>query len=235
MKIRRRSLLAGTAALALPPSARAQQKKVVRYGIYMTDIPLTTGQPDRGAYAYVYTSLTIYDPLVAWELDVTDRPGKMIPGLATEWSVNEADKTLWTFKLREGVKFHDGSAFNADAVIWNLDKIFNKDCPQFDTRQSVQVRPRLPSLASYRKTGDRTVEIKTRSVDSLFPYQLLWFLVSSPAQWEKVGKDWNKFASEPAGTGPFKLARLVPRERAELVRNDGYWNPRRIRRSIASS
>ena len=57
---------------------------------------------------------------------------------------------------------------------------------------------------------------------------MLWFLVSSPAQWEKLGKDWNKFASEPSGTGPFKLARLVPRERAELVKNDGYWNPKRI-------
>ena len=42
------------------------------------------------------------------------------------------------------------------------------------------------------------------------------------------GKDWNKFASEPSGTGPFKLARLVPRERAELVKNEGYWNPKRI-------
>ena len=161
-------------------------------------------------------------------LDVTDRPGKMIPGLATEWSVNEADKTLWTFKLRAGVKFHDGSAFDADAVIWNLDKIFNKDCPQFDTRQSVQVRPRLPSLASYRKTGDMAVEIKTKSVDSLFPYQLLWFLVSSPAQWERVGRDWNKFARSPPGTGPFKLTRLVPRERAELVKNDAYWNAKRV-------
>jgi len=73
-----------------------------------------------------------------------------------------------------------------------------------------------------------TVEMKTGSVDSLFPYQLLWFLVSSPTQWEKVGKDWNKFASEPSGTGPFRLTRLVPRERAELVRNDGYWNSRRV-------
>ena len=75
MPIRRRSLLAGTAALALPQSAWAQQEKVVRYGIYMTDIPLTTGQPDRGANAYQYTGLTIYDPLIAWELDVSDRPG----------------------------------------------------------------------------------------------------------------------------------------------------------------
>ncbi len=59
-------------------------------------------------------------------------------------------------------------AFDADAVIWNLDKIFNKDSAQFDTRQSVQVRPRLPSLASYRKAGDMAVELKTKAVDSLF-------------------------------------------------------------------
>ena len=86
MKLLRRSLFTGTTALALPRSAWAEEK-VVRYGIPMTDIPLTTGQPDRGAYAYEYTGLTIYDPLIAWELDVTDRPGKMIPGLATGWSV----------------------------------------------------------------------------------------------------------------------------------------------------
>jgi peptide/nickel transport system substrate-binding protein len=57
---------------------------------------------------------------------------------------------------------------------------------------------------------------------------MLWFLVSSPAQWEKLGKDWNKFASDPSGTGPFKQARLVPRERVELVKNEAYWNPKRI-------
>ena len=125
---------------------------------------------------------TIYDPLVAWELDVADRPGKLIPGLATEWTVNDADKTLWTFKLRDGVKFHDGSAFNADAVVWNLEKVFNKDAPQFDQRQAAQVRPRLPSIASYKKIDDMAVEIKTKAVDALFPYQMLWFLVSSPAQ-----------------------------------------------------
>jgi len=68
-----------------------------------------------------------------------------------------------------GVKFHDGSAFNADAVVWNLEKVFNKDAPQFDQRQAAQVRPRLPSIASYKKTGDMEVEIKTKAVDALFP------------------------------------------------------------------
>ena len=229
MKLSRRSCRRWRLA-PLPPCRfpRCAQEKVVRFGISMADVPLTTGQPDRGAGAYKFTGLTLYDPLVAWELDVADRPGKLIPGLATEWKVSEADKTLWTFKLRDGVKFHDGSAFNADAVVWNLEKVFNKDAPQFDQRQAAQVRPRLPSIASYRKTGEMEVEIKTKAVDALFPYQMLWFLVSSPTQWEKLGKDWNKFASEPSGTGPFKLARLVPRERAELVKNEAYWNPKRI-------
>ncbi|CAN5914449.1 ABC transporter substrate-binding protein [soil metagenome] len=230
-RLSRRSIMVGASALALPTgfaSPASAQEKVVRYGISMADIPLTSGQPDRGAGAYQFTGLTIYDPLVAWEMDVSDRPGKLIPGLATEWMVGDTDKTLWTFKLRPGVKFHDGSGLDADAVIWNLEKVFNKDASQFDQRQASQVRPRLPSIASYKKIDDMTVEIKTKAVDALFPYQMLWFLVASPTNWEKQGKDWNKVASQPSGTGPFKLARLVPRERAELVKNEGYWNPKRI-------
>ena len=228
----RRSILAGASALALPAGLAARpahaQETVVRFGISMADVPLTTGQPDRGAGAYKFTGFTIYDPLVAWEMDVSNRPGKLIPGLATEWKVDDSDKTLWVFKLRPGVKFHDGSSFSADAVIWNFDKVFDTKSPQFDQRPASQVRPRLPSVASYKKLADMTVEVKTKVVDALFPYQMLWFLISSPAQWEKLGKDWNKVASEPSGTGPFKLARLVPRERAELVKNDAYWNPKRI-------
>lgn len=101
MKLSRRGVLtgaglAGAGALALPQGVTPAfaQEKVVRFGISMADVPLTTGQPDRGAGAYKFTGLTIYDPLVAWELDVADRPGKLIPGLATEWKVSEADKTL---------------------------------------------------------------------------------------------------------------------------------------------
>jgi len=209
---------------ALPASAET----VVRYGISLADIPLTTGQPDRGAGAYQFTGNTIYDSLVAWELDVADRPGKMIPGLATEWKADPADPKKWTFRLRQGVKFHDGSAFTADSVIWNFDKVLDDKSAQFDKRQSAQVKPRLPSVASYRKVDDTTVEITTKDVDSLFPYQMLWFLISSPAQYEKVGRDWDKFASAPSGTGPFKLDKLVPRERAELVKNADYWDKKRI-------
>src|SRR4051812_40885044 len=158
----------------------AGAETVVRYGISLADIPLTTGQPDRGAGAYQFTGYTLYDPLVAWEMDVADRPGKLVPGLATKWEVDPADQTKWKVTLRQGVKFHDGSAFNADAVIWNLDKVLKESAPQYDKRQSAQVKPRLPSIASYRKIDDGTIEITTKEIDSFFPYQMLWFLVSSP-------------------------------------------------------
>ena len=62
-----------------------------RYAISMADIPLTTGQPDRGAGAYQFTGHTIYDPLIAWEANIGTRPGKLIPGLATSWKVDPAD------------------------------------------------------------------------------------------------------------------------------------------------
>src|SRR5438270_4495766 len=97
------ALVGGLSLSALP----ARAETVVRYGISLADIPLTTGQPDRGAGAYQFTGYTLYDPLVAWEMNVADRPGKLIPGLATEWKVDAADKKKWRFTLRRDVKFHD--------------------------------------------------------------------------------------------------------------------------------
>jgi peptide/nickel transport system substrate-binding protein len=220
--------LALSALVALSLTSMAKAESVLRYGISLADIPLTSGQPDRGAGAYKFTGYTLYDPLVAWEMDVADRPGKLVPGLATEWKVDASDQKKWLFTLREGVKFHDGSAFDADAVIWNLEKVLNEQAPHYDRRQAAQVKPRLPSVASYRKVDGKTVEITTKAVDSFFPYQMLWFLVSSPAQYEKLGRDWDKFAREPSGTGPFKLTKLVPRELAELSKNPDYWNKNRL-------
>ncbi len=217
-----------SAALALSLASMAKAESVVRYAISLADIPLTSGQPDRGAGAYKFTGYTLYDPLVAWEMDVADRPGKLMPGLATAWKVDPADQKKWLFTLRDGVKFHDGSVLDAAAVVWNLDKVLDEKAAHFDRRQAAQVKPRLPSVASYRVVDAKTVEITTKAVDSFFPYQMLWFLVSSPAQYEKVGKDWDKFAMTPSGTGPFKLDKFVPRERAELVRNADYWDKRRL-------
>ena len=218
--------LSATAAGHVRPSL-AQATRSLTYGISMADIPLTTGQPDRGAGAYQFTGLTLYDPLVGWELDVANRPGKLVPALATSWDTDPADRRNWVFRLRQGVAFHDGSAFDADAVIWNFEKVLNPQAPQFDNRQAAQVRPRLPSVASYKKLDAWTVQVTTKAVDALFPYQMMWFLISSPVQYAKLGS-WDRFAAQPSGTGPFRLGALVPRVRAELLRNDAYWDKRRL-------
>ncbi|RYE78219.1 MAG: ABC transporter substrate-binding protein, partial [Oxalobacteraceae bacterium] len=121
------TLLRGLAALpvAFALHAAAHAETVARYGISMADIPLTTGQPDRGAGAYQFTGHTIYDPLIAWEAHIGTRPGKLVSGLATEWKPDPKDNKQWLFSLRKGVKFHDGSELSADAVVWNLDKVLN--------------------------------------------------------------------------------------------------------------
>src|SRR6201985_842727 len=220
------SIILAALAVVIAAAAPAQAESIVRYGISMADIPLTTGQPDRGAGAYQFTAYTIYDPLVAWEMDVSDRPGKLVPGLATEWKVDDKDKTKWRFTLRQGVKFHDGTDFNADAVIWNLDRYFKNDSPQFEITSSAMTRARAPLLASYRKIDDSTVAITTTKPASYFPYMAVYILFTSPASSETAGRDWTKVATLPAaGTGPFRITKVVPRQEVDLARWDGYWDP----------
>lgn len=209
-------------------SSEARAQGTLRIGMTASDIPLTTGQTDNGAEGMRFMGYTVYDALINWDLSSSDKPSDLVPGLATSWSVDAQDKTRWVFKLRQGVMFHDGSAFTADAVVWNLDKLLNDKSPQYDPRQSAQGRSRIPSVASYKALDPYTVEIRTKTPDATLPYQIAWILMSSPAQWEKVGKSWEAFAKAPSGTGPWKLAAFVPRERAELVPNRDYWDKARV-------
>ncbi|MGE9008881.1 ABC transporter substrate-binding protein [Leptospira interrogans] len=111
--------------VALPQIAGAET--VLRIGMTAADIPRTLGQPDQGFEGNRFTGVTMYDSLTMWDLSSATKASVVIPGLSTEWKVDEADKTKWTFKLRPGVTFHDGSAFNADAVVWNVDKVLKQD------------------------------------------------------------------------------------------------------------
>jgi peptide/nickel transport system substrate-binding protein len=215
--------------LLLPPVAWSQGKGgVLRIGMTAADIPYTGGIPDQGFEGYRFIGFPLYDALINWDLSHGERLASLVPGLAESWEVSPVDHTKWIFHLRRGVQFHDGTDFNADAVLWNWDKLRTKDAPQYDTRQAGIITQRISTIQSWRKLDDYTVEFTTMRPSSFVPFQLMYVLYTSPTQWEKVGRDWREFANHPAGTGPFKLSRLVPRERAELEPNHAYWDKKRV-------
>ena len=233
------AMMAIAASFALPQAAQAET--VVRIGMTAADIPRTLGQPDQGFEGNRFTGLTMYDALTAWDLSSADKASVVIPGLSTEWAVNPDDKTKWQFKLRPGVTFHDGSPFNADAVVWNVEKVLKQDAPQFDASQVGVTASRMPTLASARKIDDLTVELTTKEPDSFLPINLTNLFMASPAKWQKFyetaeGADakaksqaaWAKFAADASGTGPWKMAKFTPRERLEVVKNDAYWDKARV-------
>ncbi len=222
-------------------NSRAEAETVLRIAMTAADIPRTLGQPDQGFEGNRFTGLTMYDGLTMWDLSSATKPSVVIPGLATEWNVDAADKKKWTFKLRPGVKFHDGSAFNADAVVWNVEKVLKLDAPQYDASQVGVTASRMPTLASARKIDDLTVELTTKEPDSFLPINLTNLFMASPAKWQTLfdaaqGADakaravaaWDAFSRDASGTGPWKMARFVPRERLELVKNDAYWDKARV-------
>src|ERR1700749_5336845 len=231
--------LAMALTAGLPLAAGAET--VLRIGMTAADIPRTLGQPDQGFEGNRFTGLTMYDALTMWDLSSADKASIMIPGLATEWAVDATDKTKWVFKLRPGVTFHDGTPFNADAVVWNVDKVLKQDAPQFDASQVGVTAARMPTLASARKINDLTVELTTKEPDSFLPINLTNLFMASPAKWQKFydaaqGADakaksqaaWDAFARNPSGTGPWKMSSFTPRERLELVKNDNYWDKARV-------
>lgn len=223
-------VVAGLVAMAITRAPVLAQGKggTLRIGMTAADIANTAGIPDQGFEGYRFVGYQLYDALVRWDLSQGERLPDIAPALAESWEVDKNDVHRWVFKLRRGVKFHDGSDFNADAVIWNWDKIRNKEAPQYDTKQAGEVAPRLTAIKSYKKIDAYTVEFTTTQPSSFVLFQLIYVLYSSPAQWDKVGKDWRAFAANPSGTGPFKMSRFIPRERAEYEPNQEYWDPNRV-------
>src|SRR6202165_5552173 len=232
-------MLAIACAAGLPRIAGAET--VLRIGMTAADIPRTLGQPDQGFEGNRFTGLTMYDALTMWDLSSANKPSVVIPGLSTEWKVDDKDKTKWTFKLRPGVTFHDGSTFNADAVVWNVDKVLKQDAPKLDPSQDGVTASRKPTLTSARNIDDITVDLTTKEPDSFLPINLTNLFMASPAKWQKLfdaadGADAKAkspgaragFARDASGTGPWKMSSFTPRERLELSKNENYWDKARV-------
>src|SRR5436190_9087570 len=218
------ALVSLLAASALPLQPVLAQEKVLRIAMTASDIPTTTGMPNNGFEGMRFLGFPIFEGLILFDLSKSDSLATLRPGLAGKWEQSPDDKKTWIFTLRKGVKFHDGTDFNADAVIWNLERIFNKDSAQFEPQATGIMRSRVPIIASWKKIDDFTVSMTTTIVASYFPWMVPYILSASPASWEKAGKDWAKVAMlPPAGTGPFKIVSVVPRQSVTLARNDDYW------------
>lgn len=212
---------------SMAPTA-AVAEKVLRVGMTLSDIPATAGSPDQGAEGERFTGITMYDSLIAWDLSQSGTPAQLVGQLAESWGIDPNDQRVWTFRLRKGVKFHDGSEFDAHAAVWNFDKLLNPDAKQYDERLAARSGGYVADVVSYEAVDDYTLRLTTREPNALLAYGLteIWF--ASPAQWEALDGDWTAFAANPSGTGPFKFDSLVPRERLELTANSDYWNEARI-------
>ena len=143
-----------------------------------------------------------------------DEAGNMQPGLATSWTTSD-DKLTWTFKLRQGVRFHDGTPFNAAAVKATFERI--RDPATASPRRSA-----LAAIAAIDVVDDYTVALRTKEPFAPLLAQISAYnlAIMSPAQIQKAGKGYRE---QPAGTGPFRLKSWQPGERITLARNDDYW------------
>jgi peptide/nickel transport system substrate-binding protein len=160
----------------------------------------------------------IYEPLV-----IRDQKGAIVPALATSWRVLESDKTIWEFKIRQGVKFHNGNAFNADDVVFSLQRAM---APTSD------MKGLLTSVENVTKVDDATVHVKTKGPNPLLVANLTNTFIMDK-EWSEANnttkpqdfknKDENFAVRNANGTGPFVLVSREPDVRTVMRRNEAYW------------
>ena len=178
-----------------------------------TDVPIfdsvyASGIPNLGIIHLVTEGLTRIDP--------EGGEPKVLPVLAESWE-QSADGETWTFKLREGVMFHDGTPFNAEAVRFNImDRMLNPDtkalaASAFSMIESVEV------------VDEYTVNITTDGPFAGLPAQLAYspMAMNSPTQVQKLGNE--DYHTAPMGTGPFKFVHHIKGQEVLVEANEDYW------------
>lgn len=157
------------------------------------------GAIDEVLYANVFEGLTRFGP-----------DGSVNPGLAESWEISE-DGTVYTFKLREGVTFHDGTTMDAEDVKFSLDRARAED--------SVNAQKALfAGIADVTVVDPLTVQVTLSAPNGAFPFNLAWgdAVIVAPESIENI-------KTNPVGTGAFKFDNWVQGDRIDIVKNPDYW------------
>ncbi|MFQ6077158.1 MAG: ABC transporter substrate-binding protein, partial [Candidatus Bathyarchaeia archaeon] len=143
----------------------------------------------------------------------------VLPLLATSWEVSPDDPNTWIFHLREGVKFHDGTPFNAEAVKVNIERMLNPE-------NKAGGRSAFTMITSVEVVDEYTVAITSDSPFMDLPGNLAYSVmcINSPTQLEKLGEE--NYYTYPIGTGPFKFVEHKKGEEVRLEANEEYWGGR---------
>jgi peptide/nickel transport system substrate-binding protein len=200
------------------PATEAATQAPVSGGTLTVGIPIEPETLDPGDAVYVQEQFilqSLFDSLLT-----IDKDGNLHPGLATDWEPNDA-YSEFTFKLRDGVTFHDGTPLKADAVKASFDHI-NSDAVLESGGKSL--------LTDHKYVGtdvvdDSTVKVKFEDSYPLFLRDAArqWLAISSPAALEKYGADYGR---NPVGTGPFKFVQWDAQSQIVLEKNPDYnWGP----------
>ncbi len=219
-----RKLAMMLAAFALVGALASAQTLVVG----SSGLPVTMDLPQDGNSLIV--QYQVAEPLVLYEPGTTT----ITEGLATSWEANE-DSTVWTFHLRDGVTFHDGTPFNAEAVKFNFDRWNHRDNPYAfsDTKPMAAWTYIFGNfygdsgylLESVDVVDDLTVRFTLTQPIGFFPTLLSssYFGIHSPDAVKAAGATYGTPSVGAVGTGPFKFQEWVEGDHVTLVRNDAYW------------
>ncbi|TPI16300.1 ABC transporter substrate-binding protein [Mesorhizobium sp. B4-1-3] len=142
------------------------------------------------------------------------------PALAESWSPN-TDGTVWTFKLRKGVKFHSGGEMKAEDVVASIDRLADPA----NSSNALSVFTGILQKGASKKVDDYTVEFHLDAPNGNFPYMLSsdnYNAVIIPASYK------GGYEQSFDGTGPFKLEKYTPKVGASFVRNDDYWGEKAL-------
>ncbi|MHA0034404.1 ABC transporter substrate-binding protein [Deinococcus sp. PESE-13] len=217
-----------TAALLVVPTAAAQSGTLV-FGGNGEPVSLEPANITDGISINVQRQ--IYDTLI----DFKDGTTELMPGLATSWKPNK-DATSWTFTLRQGVKFHDGTPFNADAVVFNLTRWWDKNHPYSLRKDGRTFEIVGDLLGGYKgdptsviknvvKVNDSTVRVDLTKPSSVFPDVIAsgYFGIASPTAIKEQGAKYGTPAGKAVGTGPFIFQSWKSGDRVTLTANKNYW------------